>query len=1245
MRFVVALLCVCFLLGVLSAQTGNGTITGVITDPTGAVIANAAIEVKNTETGVVFRAVSTDTGNFTVTQLPLGSYELTTTVQGFKKYNRQNLTISAAQVLRIDIPLEIGASTEAVTVSAESTLLQTETGDLTHNITLSQLNNLPLLGVGNSNSGSSGIRNPYNTAQTIPGVAYTANSVMVINGAPNNTASYRLEGMDNTNHTVSFAVQENQPSADAVQEVAIQTSNYAAEFGAAGGGLFNLVMKSGTNQYHGGGYEYFVNEDLNASRAFSQSTGQSGKFQDRNRRNDFGGTLGGPIYIPKIYDGHNRSFFFWSYEEFRESSLLNPGQTLPVDAFRKGDFSAISVNGGAGFNPGLGVTPTALPSKDGLGRDIFANTIYDPASRTTNPANGVAYANPFPGNKIDPTRFDPTAVKIQALIPPTQNAAFTNNANYTNISSRISGIPSLKLDHSISSKSKLSFYWSTTGTESLYSLPNGNADGLPPIITQARGTFIYSQTERLNYDYTLTPTILLHLGGGYSHISFYDGWPVRDFNCADILLKGCQASIFFPRVNIGTTASIGGMQAFGNAQAHTLTNTERPAFNANATWIRGSHTFKVGGEVWFQGQIPNPPSGTTLSYGTPPLAAGGNATTAATALPFNPPQGLGSSVIGNPYASFLLGDVQSAAQNAPRDIRMGQQQWGFYLQDSWKVNRKLTLDLGLRWDYANSATEQYGRTGNFSPTLANTNAGGHPGAFIYGATCNCKFIDDYKYAIGPRVGLAYQITPKTVLRAGWGFVYAPGADIGVSIANSLTNSPAGVNAFFNVQDPGTLPQPVFPNFDPSVYPLIVNGAGTVNNSLQALDRNASRPPRQNQWSIGIQREVTRNLVVEASYVGNRGVWWSGPLGLLNQVSPATYAAFGLHPYTNAADNLLLSQTITSSGVTAKLGNLLPYAGYPTGSTLLNTLRPFPQFASSGPGATPLGVTGSATGRTWYDSLQTQATQRLSHGLSANAQFTWSKALANPNTTQDLFNPNSSIKQLQSTDQPFQFSLSVVYTTPKAQFLDKWKAASWLARDWQVGIFGSYGSGTLLTPPNITTTNNLGTSQMLRVPGVPLFLKDPNCHCINPWTDQILNPAAWTNPTATGAPDYTTNNSGGSVNGVFGAQTLYSDFRGPRHPNESINFGRNFRIKERMNFQIRAEFTNAFNRTFLGNPQPAFGAPTNPRLAIGRNNLGQITSGFGTINATFSTGVSGGFATLAGNPSLPRQGTLIARFSF
>jgi len=1232
------LLCAFLLLGVLSAQTGNGTITGVVTDATGAVVANAPIEVKNTETGVVFRATSTDTGNYTIPQVPVGKYELSASVQGFKKVSRQNLTITSAQTLRVDVPLEIGSNTETVTVSAESTLLQTETGDLVQNISFAQLQNLPLLGTGNANSGSSGIRNPYNTATAIPGVVYSANATMIINGAPNNSAAYRLEGLDNTNHTVGFAVQENQPSADSVQEIAIQTSNYAAEFGAAGGGLFNLVMKSGTNQYHGTLYEYFVNENLNAAQPYSISNAGH-KFLPRNRRNDFGGTLGGPIAIPKLYDGHNRTFFFFGYEQFRESSLLTPGQTLPVDEYRNGNFSAISPNGNCSACAALGIPTTALPSVDGLGRPIFANTIYDPATRKVNPANGVAYADPFPGNIINPTRFDPTAVKIQALIPAPQNGNRTNNGNYSNISQRYTPLPSLKLDHSVGSKGKLSFYWSTTGTESQYSLPNGNADGLPPIITQARGTFIYSQTERLNYDHTLTPTLLLHLGAGYSHISFFDGGPVQNFDCAAISLINCQASIYFPRVIIGTTGSIGGMQSFGNAQAHTLTNTHRPAFNSNVTWIKGSHSFKVGGEVWFQGNITNPPSGVTLTYGNTAIGST-NTTTAATALPFTPPQGLGTSVIGNAYASFLLGDVQSAAQGAPRDTRMGQQQWGLFLQDSWKVSRKLTLDLGVRWDYGVAGREQYGRSANFAPNLPNPSAAGRPGAFIYEATCNCRFVSNYPFAIGPRIGLAYQINSKTVLRGGWGFAYAPSADIGASTANSLTNQPAGTNGFLNIQDPGTLPKPVWPNFNPGIYPLIVNGVGTTNNALAALDANISRPPRQNQWSIGLQREINRNLVVEASYVANRGVWWTGlgqqNLGLLNQVSPATFAAYGLHPYTNAADNLLLSSAINAGAVTSRVGNLLPYAGYPTTSTLINTLRAYPQFGSVALGG--FAVTGAPTGATWYDSLQAKATQRLSHGLSVASTFTWSKSLVA--ARQDFFNPDSQHKQLQSTDQPILFNINILYTVPKSQFLEsKSKIASWVARDWQVDLSASYGSGTLLTPPNQTTTNNLGTSQMVRVAGEPLYLKDLNCHCINPWSDQVLNPKAWSNVTATGAPDYTVANTGGSVNGVFGPAGFYGDFRGPRRPQESFNIGRNFRIKERMNFQIRAEFTNALNRVYLGNPNTS----TSPRNAVGTNASGQVTSGFGTIpNATSA---ANGFPALAGNASLPRQGTLIGRFTF
>jgi hypothetical protein len=1228
---------VCLLLLALCAygQLANGTITGTITDPAGAVVANAMVEAKSIDTGVAYPTQSTSTGNYTIINLPVGNYELTVTVTGFKTYDRKPIIIQAAQVVAVNVPLEVGTTGETVTVTAESTLLKTETGDLVHDITLQQLDELPILGIGTANAGSSGVRNPFNSVEFLPGVSYTANSVMVVNGAPNNTASYRVEGQDATNHTVSFALQEVQPSADAIQEVAIQTSNYAAEFGAAGGGLFNVTMKSGTNEYHGSGYDYFVNEFLNAGDPFSyqNANGGGGKVTPRNRRNDFGGTLGGPIDIPHVYNGHNKTFFFFSYEEYLETTALNAGpgsflpQTLPTAAYRQGNFSSIDPLS-PNFNPATGVPTNPLPSKDAAGNPIYAGVIYDPNTRTT--INGVGYATPFPGNIIPSNRFSPMALAVQNLIPAPCNGNPTQNGCGSQTSNRGTTIPSLKVDQIVGSKGKLAFYWSSTGTDSQYAYPNGNADGLPPEITIARGTFIHSYILRLNYDYTLTPTLLLHLGAGYQRNRFFDDGPVKNFNCTAIDLQGCQISEFFPTFTsmVGNN-STGGMQQMGNAQAHTHTWTERPSYNANITSIKGNHTYKFGGEVWFQGAITQPPSGATLTFGTN-----------ATALPFNPPQGLGNGFMGFPYASFLLGDLggttgfplftpQASAQEAPTDTRMGKGQWALFAQDSWKVTRTLTLDYGLRWDYATLPVEQYGRSADFSPTTLNP-AVGIDGAPIFQANCHCSFAGNYPLAFGPRLGLAYQITPKTVLRAGWGLLYGFGPDLGVSTsANQINAASASTpNGFVPVTAPGALPQPVWPNFSPGQTPL--PGQTTAFSGLALIDGNYTRPGRQNQWSIGIQRELATNLVVEASYVANRGVWWAGGgeqnLGYLNQVSPARFAAYGLYPYTNPADNLLLNDPINNPAVIARVGNIMPYAGFPTGTSLLNALRPFPQFSS-------IAVIGAPTGDTWYDSMQAKVTKRLSHGLLVNGSFTWSKALQA--VREDLFNPASSTKTYQSTDQPFLFNANILYTTPSAPFLNKWENT--LIKDWQVGLFVQYGSGVLLQPPaaldtvNPLTGNSTGApSYELRVPGQPLYLKNPNCGCINPYTDQILNPKAWADP----AP------------GTFGGSAYYGDFRGPWYPIENFNFGRNFRIKERMNLEIRAEFTNIFNRTFLGSPTAGavgFTPSTNAKAPIGRNAAGQITSGFGIINATAVYGTNG--PPLAGQPSLPREGTIVARFTF
>jgi hypothetical protein len=1208
------------------SQAGKGTITGTITDPTGASIAGASVEVKNAETGVATPTVSTATGAYSAPNLQPGGYSVTVTAAGFKRYNRTGLNLAAAQVLGIDITLEVGANTESITVSAEASLLKTESGDVVQNITVEQLQDLPVLGIGGANAGSSGVRNPFNSTVLIPGVVYNPNFTMIVNGAPGNTAAYRVEGLDNTNHTVNYALQENQPSADAIQEVAIQTSNYAAEFGQAGGGLFNITMKSGTNQFHGSVYEYLVNEDLNAAFPFTND-GTGKKVRPRNRRNDYGGTVGGPIWIPKVYDGHNKSFFFFSLEEFRESSGFTPSNTVPTAAYRNGDFSAISPNGGANFNTALGV-PSAPIATDLLGRPIFANEIYDPATRGTDPATGQAFANPFTNNIIPASRITAFAQGVQKLVPAAANGNYTNNYTGHNLAARVSKIPSLKLNQAIGSKGQLSFYWSTTGTDAQYSTPNGNADGFPDVISTNRGTFIHALTERINYDHTVTPTLLLHLGAGYSRISFLDSSAYTNgggkFDCASVNLVGCEASFNFPTITtlVPTTSasSLGGMQQLGNSTAHTQTYTERPSYNANMTWIHGNHTFKFGGEVWLQGNITQPPSGVSLTF-----AAN------ATAQPIN--VNLGGQQMGFQYASFLLGDASTVTQVAPLDARMGKSQWAFFGQDSWKVSRKLTLDLGLRWDYATANREQYGRSASLGLTTPNPAAGGRLGAPIFEANCNCTFVNNYPWAFGPRVGFAYQVNSKTVVRGGWGFVYSFAPDIGQSSAASLVSTPAGTNAFANVSTAGTLPQPVWPNLSPSQSPL--PGQITGFTGLSLVDPHASRPPRQDQWSIGMQREISKDFVLEASYVGNVGVWWSttgSGYGRLNQVSPETFKQFGLDPYNNALDAGLITQSLSSPGVIAKVGNYLPYAGYSTSNTLYNALRPYPQFSTALDSLSP-------TGKTWYDSLQVKATKRMSHGVQVNGAFTWSKSLTLL-TPENFFSPAGSQKSIQSTDQPYLLTMNILYQT---QTYFKNRALALVTKDWQFGAFTQYGSGLPLTPPAATsnTSGGLVSSEMIRT-GQPLYLKDLNCGCINPYFDQVLNPAAWVNPATNTFGPGPTPSAIPAVTGLY-----YTDFRQARRPQENFNVGRNFRLgrgERPVTLSVRAEFSNIFNRTQIGNP-----VTTNPLGGLTRDKVtGYVNGGFGGINDVVSTGGTPSF-TQNGNVGQlyqqPRQGTIVARITF
>ncbi|HEY7391964.1 MAG TPA: TonB-dependent receptor [Bryobacteraceae bacterium] len=1260
-----------FLAALAFGQGGTGTITGTITDPTGLPVAGANVEARNTATGVVYTGASTNAGNYAVPNLPVGTYGVTVKVPGFKTYTHTNLVVAATQVLREDIRLEVGAAAETVTVEAQASLLETESGDQVSNVTLEQTLDLPFMGIGTVNSGTSGYRNPYNTLQTLPGVSsYTTSGTFAINGlggavgfAAPLTETMRIEGQDATSRIFGNYdyTQMAQPNVDAVQEVAYQTSNYAPEFGQAGSVVINMTMKSGTNQYHGSAFEEWVNEDLNAGDPFT-SNGAGGKARPRNRRNDFGGTLGGPIIIPKIYNGRDKTFFFFAYEQYLEGSQYNFTDTVPTAAMRAGDFSALSANGTCALCAANGI-PTAPLGRDPAGNPIYANEIFDPSTRAV-AANGQGYALPFANNVIPSSRFNASSLAFQNLFPQPQNGNLIGNYDGTISGGRYSAIPALKADQIISQKDKLSFYWSRNNTESQISSPLGNADGLPTEIGGYRGTFIPTYTIRLNYDRTLSPTLLLHLGGGYYHTSFSDRAPFLSFQPSQFGLTGFLQNRQFPSVTgmcapapfgavgCGGGANGGGMQNIGtSAQIQSQNYEEKPSFNANATWVHGNHTFKLGAEVYFEQAYTGAFSGVTLA------TASLSGAPVATAEPFVPTFSLNGFNMGYNYASFLLGDYAGITQTPAEFTRAGSQTWGLFLQDSWKVTRRLTLNYGIRWDYDTPEHEQYGRWGQLDETLANPNAGGHPGAVQYASTCNCPFYQKaYPYALGPRLGIAYQIDSKTVFRGGWGLNYQFVANpAGATIGTNGVYPLAGVNPYVNVSTPGSIVQPTWPVTNPFIYP-VPGTVGVPGTSTPLVpDANQNRPPRINQFSFGFQREITPNFILEASYVANRAVWLQGfTTGFLSETSQQQYARFGLYPYpgtgpcssgggvcpsttyNNYADYLLTLQPLNSAAVINGLGARgvkvpVPYNGFPLTNSLQSALYPFPQYGALEPSNSP-------TGRSKYDSLQVKATKRVSHGLQAGGAFTWGQGF-HSTAPQDFFNPQSTVWELQQIPQ-FALTFNAIYTVPKARFFPK--VVNAITSDWQIGWWSDYQSGQYLAPP-ISTTLNLLPSEDIRVAGAPLYTPGVNLNdhgTFSPYYTQVLNPAAWQQCPANAACG-----SANITSGFFGPQTnatnYYKDFKGPRTPSENANIGRNFRFHRGdrvFNLYVRAEFVNIFNRTLFPNPSTA--NPQNP-VVRGAGNGSILTSGFGVISAYFPTGSINGTAPYL----LGRTGTLIARFNF
>lgn len=1186
---ILVVLAVAFLLAsALFAQSDRGTITGTVLDAGGAVIPGARVTAVNPETGVEYQAQTTMTGNYTIPSMPAGTYNLLVESPGFSRYEQQGIRVRVAETARVDVTLQVGAVTESITVTSDAPLLKTESAAQSTTVERAQLNDLPL----NFAIGAGAIRNPLSFVQLSPGASIRGWNDIRVNGNPSGTYKIIFEGQDTTSTLDARVSDELQPSVEAIEEFTLQSTNYAAEFGEVGGGLFNFTSRSGTNEFHGSLYDYWAHDAFGAGIPFTDD-GQGGHVKPEVRRHDFGGSIGGPVILPKLYNGRGRTFFFFNYEQFRDVQYQYPGfGTVPTQAYRNGDFAAALT----GRNLGT----------DGLGRAILENTIYDPGTSRT--IEGRIYRDPFPGNVIPSSLFDQVALKIQNLIPAPENSGLINNYQRQNPYRKIQQIPSIKVDHNFGASGKLAAYYSTQRTDK-----DVGTDGFPDPISARRDLFIRSHTVRLNYDHTVRPTLLLHLGAGYQRYRNPDSSPPENMAFDPVAELGLRGGFDtgFPRIQ-SLSSNYGGMGNNMGPSNRNLYLQDKVTSVASASWIVANHTVKYGGE-WKFDDFTN--RNTNNVVGTWIFNA------AETGLPATQGQNLQGGSIGFPYASFLLGMVNNANVSNPQDPQYRRYALGLFIQDTWKLTPKLTVDYGLRWDYQPAPKELHDRTSMFAPTIANPSAGGLPGAMLYAGSgpgrCDCDISKTYPWAFGPRLGLAYQMNPKTVIRGGGAISYGQvsqfsyiggGNSLGmgfntVSFSTPAYGEPALLLRNGMVYDVNDL---LAATYDVGLRP----SPGQLNSPPALVDWNAGRPPRLFNWNISVQREITPNLIVEAAYVGNRTAWWRADgLNQFNATDGNYLQQFGLD-ISNPDHRKVLTSRIDSA-LAKEWGFTKPYPGFPNSATVAQSLRPFPQFGNLSSLWAPLG-------NTWYDALQVKATKRFSRGLSALVAYTWSKSLATVETHSGTTVPLNNVynrrlfKTLSSSDQPHVFVASFNYETPR---MARNGFTRWGLSNWTISGIVRYQSGFPIRVPD--AQNNLSSlvyqgSFMNRVPGAPLFLHDLNSKDFDPNKDFVLNPNAWQDP----AP------------GEWGTSAAYySDYRYARRPDEQLGIGKVFPIKERMRIHVRFEFFNVFNRVYLNDPDRANALATQKVDANG-----MPVSGFGRINT-------------GSVYSPPRSGQMVLRFEF
>ena len=1207
-NFAIAALLLLPLVGVspVFAQSDRGGVTGRVTDQAGAVVADAKVTALNVETGETREAKTNGEGNYTIPQLPAVIYTIKVEATGFKTANVENIKVAVQVIRTVDVTLEVGEMVNTVTVSGDATpVLQTENPASQLNVSERQVRELPLLVAAESGGrsplsfiflDSSVVSNDRTATGSTSGSTGTNATNFRINGGQGLGADILIDGAQTRRGENGTFFSEVAPGPNAFQEFTLSTSSYSAEFGNSSGGVVNFTIKTGSNDFHGEAYLFHINDALNANIDRNRLLGLD---KPLDRQFDYGFSVGGPLILPHFgeggpthWSGKNKTFFFFNYGGYRTSQSETVQLTVPTLRMRQGDFGELLTDPTVlnFFNGPVQIfDPSELPFQPDPERPNFS-----PNGRTA-----------IPGNRLDQylngARLSAIGRNFVNLFPaPTQAGVFRNFVASTNATAETNYYVT-KFTHNLTDRQTLNFSYTF---RKLPSVKGGFPRFPEPFVAQGVWNQVFkSYYARLQHDWTLTPSFINHFNAGFSRSDVQN----RNFS------RGIPASTLglSPNATQNFGLPLIGFPGYGDAVTSTDPRAYQPGgstFFDNrvrdnsvhlsdvATLLKGKHTWKFGGEVRIQ-QLNNAAH----------FDIGGNfnfrSNQTANTNDFNQGWPIASLITGRPEFSF------NSNQTIDPALRFFSH--AFFAQDDIKVTPKLTVNLGVRYDYGRPREEARGFLRGFDPDTANPAAGGRRGAIV-GAigqgglqAANFGLVNPDKTNFGPRVGFAYSFNDKTVVRGGYGIYYAPVVynDFGntgfLGYSPGAVNINGGLDAFITLENYPSVPL-ANPN-DQAVGQL-------DRTDLDYFDKNF-KTGRTAQYSLDIQRQLPYQFAVQVSYIGSKGTRLRSNFDPINKV-PLNALRLGLPLLTKqlSAVTLLERQFAASVGVPLAANPDAVYPGFANqggafAGTVAQSLRAFPQY----------GIINNrleSQGQSAYNAGKVDLTRRFANGIQGGLSYTFAKLITDAG--EDIFgdSPLNGVIQNPFDRRPLR---SVSPSIPPHSLVFNYiielpfgKGRRYLNRpglmDRIVGGFQFTGIHRYRSGPAVTPFLAGGQRDFLQLAGYLGNLR-PNVTGQPFYTDtpaggvnyRYLNPAAFSRPLDfRNAPPFSLDN-GATVNPAYiafysdpqrffgNAAPTYADLRAQPFFTEDFSIMKKTKITETTYLEIRAEFFNLFNRGRFGLP--------------------------------------------------------------